>query len=153
MKQLFILLFLASTLPLPALNAAPTHPGHESILQIYSADKNQNARQAVRLGNENFHRRINTAEMTSTDTQIALLITTGFKPFFEKLDKLEENALNQNEELSVQYQQEFQELVIKFSKLLLKNQLRYTNSLLIDKDAAAQEALLIVQEAITQGRF
>ena len=72
---------------------------------------------------------------------------------FEKLDKLEENALNQNEELSVQYQQEFQELVIKFSKLLLKNQLRYTNSLLIDKDAAAQEALLIVQEAITQGRF
>ena len=131
----------------------PSLPNEKPVLDIYSVDMKKNARQAVRLGNFNFQQRINTSQMTVTDTQIALLITTGFQPFFDKLNRLEDSPSLQAKELQKQYSEEFVKLIHKLSKLFLKSQGGYVNSLLLDEQAAAQETLLIVQEAVDKGHF
>ena len=113
----------------------------------------QNARQAVRLGNKNFQSRLNTPDMTATDTNIALLITTGFQPFFDKLNRLEANGLLRSPSLREQYTNEFFELVQQLRVLLIKNQSRFSSVLFIDEKAADEETLKIVNEAINNGHF
>ena len=152
MKKLLLLLFLAAAAPLCALNA-PDAPDGKSVLQTYSTDIKQNASNAVRLGHENFKRRLNTPRMSKTDKQIALLITTEFQPFFDKLNHLQENNLLDDSPLKVQYSQQFKELISKLSKLFLQNQTRFTDPFFLDEKAAALETVQIVQEALDQGHF
>ena len=138
--------------PLGALNA-PCEPGQEPTLTVYSHDLAQNARHAIRLGNANFQRRVNTDQMTATDIQIATLIQTRFAPFFEKLNQLDNAPEQQKQALQAQYSDEFNVLVLQFGQLLFKNQNRFTNPLLLDDKVLLEEALNIVQEAIDKGHF
>lgn len=151
MKKLFTLLLLTLVVPLSALNAP--EPDHKPVVATFSSNKSENARRAVRLGYANFKRRFNTPETTATDSQIAVLITTSFRSFFEKLNNLEDDALDRDIDLHDQYSQEFNELVQKLNKLFLKNQTSYLNDLLLDEKSALQETLLIVQEAVARGSF
>ncbi len=143
---------LTASFPLGAFNA-PSAPGQEPILSVYSNNLALNARQAVQLGNANFRRRVNTNQMTATDIQIAMLIEVRFLPFFEKLNQLKHASNGQKETLKAQYSDEFNELVIQLSKLLFKNQNRFTNPLLLDDKAILDETLNVVQEAIERGSF
>ena len=152
MKYIFILFLTLVTLPLCALNA-PDSPEDKPVLQSSSTNMQQNARQAVRLGNKNFQSRLNTPDMTATDTNIALLITTGFQPFFDKLNRLEANGLLRSPSLREQYTNEFFELVQQLRVLLIKNQSRFSSVLFIDEKAADEETLKIVNEAINNGHF
>lgn len=147
-----MLLLAVVTLPLCALNA-PDAPADNPVWQASSTNLQQNARQAVRLGNQNFQSRLNTPGMTITDTNIAILITTGFQPFFDKLNRLGENAPLNSSTLHEQYMNEFIELVQKLRVLLIKNQTQFSSPLLIDEKAADDETLKIVQEAINNGHF
>lgn len=152
MRNIFILLLTLVTLPLGALNA-PDSPDDNPILQSSSTNMQQNARQAVRLGNKNFQNRLNTSGMTITDTNIAILITTGFQPFFDKLNQLGENPFLNTSSLRDQYMNEFIELIQKLRVLLIKNQTQFSSPLLIDEKAADDETLQIVKEAINNGHF
>lgn len=147
-----MLLLAVVTLPLCALNA-PDAPVDNPVWQASSTNLQQNARQAVRLGNKNFQSRVNTPDMTATDTRIAILITTGFQPLFKKWNHLEENPLFTPAELRARYRQELMERVHQLRVLLLKNQTQFSNPLLIDEKAADDETLKIVQEALTNGHF
>ena len=147
-----MLLLAVVTLPLCALNA-PDAPADNPVWQASSTNLQQNARQAVRLGNQNFQRRINTSAMTPTDTRIAILITTGFQPFFDKLNRSQGNALNASTDRHEQYVNEFTKLIQKLRVLLIKNQTQFISPLLIDEKAADDETLKIVQEALTNGHF
>ena len=91
--------------------------------------------------------------MTSTDRKIALLITTGFQPFFEKLNRLENSAAEKNLQLPPDYNEEFADLITRLSKLLIENQSHYLNPWMIDNNAAVQETLLIVQQSLERGSF
>lgn len=150
MKFLFVLLGLF--IFTPALTAS-AEPVDTPIAAVYSPDKKLNSQRAVRLGYQNFHARINTPDATPADLKIAALIQNGFKPFFEKLNTLEDLSTKQKEKLSPELNDEFSELVIELAKLLFKNQLRYTNPNFLDDQAALQETIVIVQEAIERGSF
>ena len=149
MKKLFTLFLLAAALPLGALNA----PSHEPVLQVYSSNRAQNARSAIELGYVNFQRRVNTQEMTSTDIKIALFVHTKLRPFLEKVSVWETMPDEQKAELKQNYSDELVELTQQLSQLLLKNQSRYINPLLLDEQAALEETLRIVYNSIQQGHF
>lgn len=143
---------LAVAFPLGALNATDG-PDQDPTVTLLLQDKAQLTRQAVHLGYAQFQRRLNTSEMTSTDRQIALLISAGFQTFFNKVNLLENATPQQWETVKESYTQEFGDLVRQLSQLFLKNQTHYVNPLLLDNQTAAEETLLIVQEAIEQGHF
>lgn len=149
MKWLLILLGLAVVFPAGAEPA----PSEEPVLSVYTVDKSENSRRAIRLGYRNFQIRVNTQKMTAQDTAIAQLIQDGFQPFFEKLNRLETFSDKKQVTLTPALQEEFEELVIELAKLLFKNQFRYTNPYFLDDQAAVQETLTIVQEAIERGTF
>ena len=147
-------LLTAAFLLFPIWTVAETAaPYDESTITVYSHNTAENTRRAVRLGYQNFRHRINTPDMTATDTQIAILITTGFQPFFDKLNTLENATADEVARLSPQLSDQFSDLLARLAKLLVKNQQRYTNPLFLQDHAALQETLLIVQEAIERGTF
>lgn len=150
--------FLLLTLPGNALNYAAleravTSPVDEPVFSIYTSSAEVNSRRAVRLGYQNFHTRLNTPNMTPTDTQIALLITTGFQPFFNKLNQLESASEQERQTRSPALQNEFENLVRQLAVLLFKNQRRYMNPFFLQEKSALEETLKIVQEAIERGSF
>ena len=153
MKKLFIFFVCVVALPAGAFNytalerAVLSAPHDINALQVYSTDRAENARQAVRLGYNYFHARVNTPTMTPADIKIALFISTQLQPFFNKLDNLPHTPMPSN------FQEEFMALLTQLSGLFQKNQLRYTNPLLIDEMAALQETLEIVQKAVQKGSF
>ena len=159
MKKLFLLLLICATLPAGALNytalerAITAAPTDEPVYQIYSMNKALNAKRAIRLGYKNFQLRINTPNATFSDTQIAILITTRFQPFFDKLNRLEQVPQEKRPALTRQYSEEFADLVAALAKLLLKNQHRYSNSTFLDDTASLEETLQIIQEAIARRSF
>ena len=153
MKVLLSLLLLFTWAPLRALNAQPDAPDHEPVLTIYSTDKTQNARLAIRLGYQHFHARINTTEMTKTDQEIAAFIRTRLQPFFDKLNALENASAAQKAAVHDAYNEEFNELVKQLTQLFFKNQNRYTNPLFLDDNAALLETVDIIQEAAAAGHF
>ncbi len=143
---LLVSLFVVPLLPL----AAEPAPLSEPVWSVYTSSAAVNSRRAIRLGYQNFHTRVNTPDMTPTDTQIALLITTKFQPFFDKLQSLDEpDRQAQADDL----QDEFEALVTQLAILLFKNQHRYTNPLFLQDQPAFDETLSIVQEAIDKGSF
>lgn len=152
MKKLLILFVLVATLPLGALNA-PTPPIEEPVLQVYSANRSQNARSAIQLGYANFQRRVNTQEMTPTDIKIALFVHTKLRPFLEKISIWETMPDEQKAPLRQNYSDELVELTQQLSQLLLKNQSRYINPLLLNDQAALDETLRIVYNSIQQGHL
>lgn len=149
MKWFFLLLCIALSAP---VWAEPTTID-EPLLSVYSTNRAENSRRAVRLGYQNFRIRFNTPDATFTDIQIASLITTGFQSFFDKLNKLDHPSDGTKITLPPPLNDEFQNLIVKLAKLLLKNQTRYTNPLFVDDEATAQETVAIVQEAVARGRF
>ncbi len=151
MKYIYILCLTLVVSPLCALNA-PELPDGKPVWQAAATNTRQNARQAVRLGNQNFKNRVNTPDMTAADIKIAVLIAVGFQPFFDKLDRQKKTFPTQPE-LQAQYRDEFTELVQQLRKLLINNQSLFVNPLLIDEKAADEETLQIVQEAIANGHF
>lgn len=160
MKTLLLLLLICVTLPAGALNytalerAITAAPVDEPIYQIYTADTALNAKRAIRLGYQHFQTRINTPKATVTDTQIALLITTRFQPFFDKLNQLEQMPPDKRPPaLTRQYTEQFTNLAIELTRLLLKNQHRYSHTTFLDSSAALQETILIIQEAANRGTF
>lgn len=150
MKFLFILL---SLFIFTQVLAAPAEPIDVPFFSIYTPDKALNSRRAIRLGYQNFHARINTPDATRVDIQIAKLIQDGFGPFFEKLNQSETLPQKQKAELSPELNDEFAKLVLQLAQLLFKNQLRYTNPNFLEDQAAFEEAVVIVQEAIERGSF
>ncbi len=151
MKLIFSVICLLAFMPIYA--NPPQIPVDEPVWSVYSTDRTENARLSVRLGYQNFRTRLNTSEMTPTDTAIALLITTGFQPFFDKVNRWADVSPEGKARMREQYQDELIELLNKLRTLLLKNQHRYTNSLLIDEQEALQETWRIVQEATRRGSF
>ena len=136
----------------PALTASPGL-ADEPLLSVYDSDKVLNSRRAIRLGYQNFHARINTPDATAADVQIARLVRDGFQPFFEKLNNLESLSIPQKAEISPALNDEFSKLVVQLGQLLFKNQLRYTNPYFLDDQAALQETIVIVHEAVERGSF
>ena len=150
MKLFITTLLLLLMSPLFAEMATPID---EPAWVRFNTPPTENARQAVRLGYSLFKTRLNTPNMTHTDRQIALLITTGFQPFFEKLNRLENASQDEVSRLSSQYSDEFADLISRLSKLFIANQNHYLTPWIIDDNQALQETLLIVQQAIKQGSF
>lgn len=150
MKLLLPLLLLFAWAPLRALNA---QPDHDPVLQVYSTDKAENTRRAIRLGYQHFQTRLNTPEMTNTDKQIALFIRVNLQPFFDKLNALENASAAQKAAVHDQYNEEFNTLVKQLTQLFFKNQTRYTNPLFLDNQAALLETVDIIQEAADNGHF
>lgn len=160
MKKLFVGMYMSVCLALPAsalnpaaLERALTAPINEPVFSIYAPDTQTNSRRAVRLGYKNFQARVNTPNMTPNDIQIGLLITTGFKSFFDKLNKLEVLPEAARQEQVSQLQEEFNNLVKQLAQLLSKNQFRYTNPFFMEDKYTLLETLLIVQEALDKGTF
>lgn len=149
MKFFLILVCLAVVSPIWAEPA----PYDEPVLSVYTTDKAENSRRAVRLGYHIFCSRVNTQEMTAQDISIGKLIEEGFQPFFEKLNQLETLPAEKRAELTPVLREEFEELVVQLAKLLFKNQSRYTNPYFLDDQAAVGETVVIVQEAIERGTF
>lgn len=153
MKKIFTFIVCAVALPAGAFNHAALEravlsaPDNTTPLQVYSTNHAENARQAVRLGYNNFHARVNTPFMTHSDVKIAVFITYNLKPFFDKINNLPATQAPSD------FHEEFVALLAQLSGLFQKNQPRYTNPLLIDSHAAVQETLLIVQEALNRGSF
>ena len=158
MKKLLLFICLCSALPLFALNeAAPEHalaaPTDEPIYKIYSSNIELNSQRAIRLGYKNFKSRINTRNATSLDIEIATLITTGFEPLFNKIGQLQDLPEKERAKRVAQYNREFENLALQLAQLLFKNQRRYTAPAFLDDQAALQETLQIIQEAIENGSF
>ena len=159
MKKLLFLTLCSLALPVCAWqetvleHALLTAPAEDPILSVYSTNKTVNSQGAVRLGYKNFRTRINTSGATATDTQIADLITTGFQPFFNKLNQLETKPAPERTALEAQYNQDFSQLVLQLAKLFIRNQHRYNAWMLLDESAAAEETAKIVQEAVENGSF
>ncbi len=160
MKKLLILIGLCAALPAGALNyqaleraVVAVSPTDETVWQIYTPNAALNSRRAIRLGYAHFQRRINTPAATATDTEIALLITTRFQPFFGKLNELETLPVEERATRKEQYQEEFEKLAIQLAQLLFKNQYRYTVPLFLSDEAALQVTIVIIQEAIKKGTF
>ncbi len=128
-------------------------PVDAPIPQVYTNHLALNSQRAVRLGYKNFKTRINTPDATTTDTEIAILITTSFQPFFEKLNQLENVSPDKRPTLITQYNKEFETLVAQLTELLLKNQQRYVIPIFLDDNAALEETLVIIQEAVDKGSF
>ena len=153
MKKLLFSLICCLTLPAWGFNGTALEraliktPVDTPPLAGYSHNLGENARQAIRLGYNSFHTRVNTPQMTPSDINIAIFITSRLKPFLERM-----NHLPPNKKLS-DFQKEFMSLLDQLSDLFLKNQNRYTNALLLDETAATQETFRIVQEALDKGRF
>ena len=151
MKKRISLFVLLLTNPLFAtLPAAPTF---ESVAVAYSQDRAEITRQAVRLGYQNFQLRFNTPQMTDSDQDIFLFITTCFQAFVDKLPNLARVSGAEKQRLHAQYNEEFSDLIAQLSQLLLNNQEHYTNPLFVEDNAARQETVRIVQQALAQGFF
>ncbi len=159
MKKLFILMISLAAFPACAFNHAALEravlaaPVDNPVLCIYAASPAIISQRAIRLGYNNFHTRINTPRATETDTEIAILITTQFQPFFDKLNNLENKPEKERPALIAQYNQEFEQLVIQLAQLFFKNQRRYSPLVILNDQAALQETINIIQEAITKGSF
>ena len=136
-----------------ALERALTAPTEDPVVHIYSSDRALNSQRAIRLGYKNFQSRINTSNATDTDNQIAILITTGFLPLFEKIDQLETLPQKENAKHIAQCNQEFNNLALQLAQLLFKNQRRYVAPAFLDDGAALEETAKIIQEAIKNGSF
>ena len=153
MKNLLILLlcniplYAGAFQPAALERAVLSAPHNTTPLSIYSADRTENARRAVRLGYNYFHTCVNTPALKPSDVKIAIFISTKLQPFFDRINRSAGNKL------STEAQEEFVGLLKELSGLFQKNQSRYINSLLIDETAALQETWVIVQEAIAKGHF
>ena len=158
MKKLFTFILCCVALPAVALQEAAleralTTPTEDPVVLLYSSDRALNSQRAIRLGYKNFQSRIHTSDVTDTDTQIAILITTGFQPLFEKIDQLETLPKKERAERIAQYNQEFNNLALQLAQLLFKNQRRYVAPAFLDDGAALEETAKIIQEAIEKGTF
>ena len=119
---------------------------------LYSTSREENARQAIRLGYANFHARFDTEWVTPNDLAIARFIQQELLPFLADLEEKGQNP-NPDATLVAQAQQTFSNLANQLTQLLYKNQQRYTNALLLDENAALQETVLIIQRVIDTGSF
>ena len=158
-KYLLATLLLVAFLPLRAWNVTALEralysvPDGRSAFLQYHGTLAATTRQAIRLGYTHFHDRVNTPQMTSVDEEIAICIEKQLQPFFTRMDKLSHSNTLTPEQYQLQFTQQFSEIVAKLAVLFYQNQTRYPIRLFVDEQAAVDETILIVREALARGKF
>ena len=159
MKMILLVLCFFCAFPAVALNmtalerAVSAAPIDQPTWKVYTSNRAENTRRAVRLGYNNFHHRVNTPQMKESDVAIARLISTQLQPLFEKIDELPNIPEHQQKTLIESYNNQFANILTQLAQLFYKNQFLYTNPLFLDDAVALEETLQIVQEALERGSF